>query len=417
MMSSLGPLADGGRVVIIGGGPGGVGCALALQQLAAQAGRRVQITVLENKQFAGEQHHNLCAGVLSPPLPELLEERLAVPFPHHLRQELITGYVLHTAGAQIVLDDAQHPSVALRRVQFDGYMLETARQRGIAVSQARAVDVEFHADRVVVYSDSAPLEGDVVVGAFGMDEGSAAFFGRTTGYRPPLALSSIVTKYHPGPEGMARFGSRIHAFLPNCIAIEFGAVTPKGTHLTINIAGQHVDADVMRTFLTCPEMQATLPDLHQACQYDPNDLRFFKSRFRRSLARRYYGDRYVMVGDAAGLVRAFKGKGVTSAVLTGIRAAETVMQVGISERAFAGHYAAANRDITGDLNYGRGVRLLVIWTARCGLLDPVVRAAYTNDAVRRALFGAVSGHDPYRLVLSRIFRPRSMAAVVRALVK
>src|SRR5450756_2932734 len=101
-------------------------------------------------------------------------------------------------------------------------------------------------------------------------------------------------------------------------------------------------------------------DSQNAGRYDRTDLRFFKGRFPNSLAGRYYGDRYVMVGDAAGLVRAFKGKGVTSAVQTGIRAAETILRTGISCHAFASDFAVANHDITGDLIYGRGMRLSLI---------------------------------------------------------
>ncbi len=90
-LEEMGPLPDGGRVVIIGGGPGGVGCALALQRMAGEAGRQVQITVLEGKQFRGERHHNLCAGVLSPPLPDLLQDRLGVAFPSHLGLGRVQG--------------------------------------------------------------------------------------------------------------------------------------------------------------------------------------------------------------------------------------------------------------------------------------------------------------------------------------
>ena len=73
--------------------------------------------------------------------------------------------------------------------------------------------------------------------------------------------------------------------------------------------------------------------MHQEQSIEPNHLVYFKGRFPRSLAHNYYGDRYVMIGDAAGLVRAFKGKGVTTAVMTGIRAAETILNHGISHQA------------------------------------------------------------------------------------
>ncbi len=407
-------LKDDSRVVIVGGGPGGVACALLLQRLAEEAGRRIRITILEGKQFSGAFHHNLCSGVLTVPLPAMLAERLGVGFPTHLDHRDIAGYILHTPREQLVLDEDE-PSIALRRVQFDDYMLEVARARGVNVVRARVVDLDFHFDRVMVYSESSPLEADVVVGAFGMDEGTAAVFTRATGYRPPQALSSVVTRHHPGPERMATFGNRIHAYLGNYGTIEFGAVTPKDDHLTINIAGRAVTDEQMAAFLARPEVQSVLPGFGQAGEPGPSGLHVFKGRFPCSLARHYYGNRYVLVGDAAGLVRAFKGKGVSSAVLTGMRAAETIFFAGVTEGAFAEHYEHANRDITGDMIYGLGMRRLVGLSTRLGLVDPVMRAARHNTALQEALFGAVSGHLPYRTVFGDMFRPASVGAILRAM--
>ena len=407
-------LPDGSRVVIVGGGPAGVACALLLQRLAWEANRRMQITILEGKQFSGARHHNLCAGVLTPPLPTLLARRLQVLFPTNLAGREIVGYILHSAHEQLLLDEVE-PSVAVRRVQFDNYMLESARKRGLDVIRARAVDLDFHSDRVVVYTESAPLEADVVVGAFGMDEGTAAVFARATGYRQPDALTSIVTRFHPGPEGMAAFGPRIHAFLSNSPGIEFGAVTPKDDHVTINIAGGNVTDEQMVTFLGRPEVKAVLPSSARPGGLDPTDFDAFKGRFPCSLAGRYYGDRYVLVGDAAGLVRAFKGKGVTSAVMTGIRAAEAIFHAGVSEGAFRDHYARANQDITGDLIYGQSMRQLVRVSTRIGLIDPVLRAARQSPALSEALLGAVSGNLPYREVYRDMLHPDAVLAILKAL--
>jgi flavin-dependent dehydrogenase len=370
---------------------------------------------VEGKQFAGEQHHNQCVGVLSPPIAELLQGELGVPFPRHLVRGAITGYVLHTPRRQIILDGEAEPSMALRRIQFDAYMLDAVRERGIEILRARVTGLEFHADRVVVYNESAPLEADVVVGAFGLDEGTAVIFERAVGYRPPPALSSVVTKYHPGETGMTEFGGRIHAFLPAALRIEFGAVTPKGNHLTINIAGAAVDASLMDAFLAFPEVRRTLPCLENAGRFNAIDLQYFKGHFPCGLARNFSGDRFVMVGDAAGLVRAFKGKGVTSAILTGIRAAGIILHHGISAAAFRA-YHAANCDITRDLPYGQVMRRLTILAARFHLLDPVLRAAEVDAGLRRALFDAVSAHRPYYEVIHESLSPASIRAMAAALV-
>jgi len=405
------------HIIILGGGPAGSACGLALLKLAAQMKRAVKVTLLEGKQFAGEQHYNQCVGVLSNPLPDLMERELLVPFPTVLTQDLITGYTLHGDREKLPIEDDGEPSVALRRVQYDGYMLESAMERGVQVLPARATYIEFHEGGVIVYSDSGSVEGDVLVGAFGMDDGSAAFFSRQTKYEPPQALSSVVTKYHPGIKPMDSFGKHIHAFLPKHPRIEFGGITPKGDHLTINIAGRNVDAPLMSDFLKQPVVRDALPNFEVARQNNPSDLIFYKGRFPCSLARNYYGNRFVMIGDAAGLVRSFKGKGVTSAVQTGIRAAETIISVGFSGAAFHDHYRKANEDLISDMSYGRAMRRVVILMARSGMIDAVIRAARKEPRLRRALFGAVSGHESYRTVWGDSLAPASLIAVLGAILR
>lgn len=410
----MGPLPDGARAVIIGGGPGGVAVAIALKQGAQDLGRDLNVTILEGKQFVGEQHHNQCAGVLAPPVVELIEHQLQIPFPHKLCRNIITGYVLHTARSQLTLDGDDQPSLSLRRVQFDAYLLQAACDHGVMLLPARATGLEFHDDRALVYTESEPLEADVVVGAFGLDEGTAAIFARAVQYQPPPALSSIVTKYHPGDEGTRMFGQRIHAFLPPSSRIEFAGISPKGNHLTINIAGSRVDARIMDLFLDSPAVRQVLPCFENAGRLDANDLRYFKGRFPFGLARNFSGDRYVMVGDAAGLVRAFKGKGVTAAIQTGLRAAEVILRQGVSGAAFK-DYHAANRDILDDLPYGRAMRLLTILASRSGMMDSVLRAAEKNQELRQALFDAVSAQRPYRGIIRKSFSPPVLCAIARAL--
>ncbi len=403
---SLGPLADGARVVIVGGGPGGVGTALALRNLARQLGRQVHITLFEGKDLEGERHFNQCAGVLSPPIVAILEESLDVPFPRRLVQREITRYALHSDAAAILLESDDPPAYSVRRVQFDHYMFEQARARGIEINPSRVTDLEFHSDRVIVYSEGGNCEADVVVGAFGSDDGTAHVFERATRYRPPRFLSSIVTKIHPSPDFMNAFGNTIHAFLPSAPAIEFGAVTPKGDHLTINIAGDRIDAEWMKRFLCMPAVQAVLPPLG-AAQHD-DDLTFYRGRFPISPAHAFTGDRYVLVGDGAGLVRPFKGKGVNSALVTGVWAAETMLRDGISAAAFRQYHYAA-REIIDDLPYGRLMRALTTGMSRWQLFDAVIAVARRDERLRRALFDAVSAHRPYRTIIHGMLDPRWIA--------
>jgi flavin-dependent dehydrogenase len=230
-----------------------------LQRSALSEGRGITVTLLEGKEFVGERQYNQCVGVLSPPLADLLETDLGIPFPQHLVRTEIDEYVLHAWRASVALRGEGVTSSAVRRVQFDAFMLQQAREHGIAVVPARAEDVEFHSDGVVVYTEAGPMDADVVVGAFGMDEGGAAIFRRATGYQPPQALASVVTKYHPGEAAMRDFGNRIHAFLPRHPRLEFGGATPKGNHITVNIAGASVDSALMQEFSGCPKSVGSYP--------------------------------------------------------------------------------------------------------------------------------------------------------------
>jgi flavin-dependent dehydrogenase len=378
-------------------------------------GRYVDVTIIERKEFTSELDHNQCLGVLSPPLPSLLEHDLDLPFPSHLSRGEIREYIVHGEKEQLSLYGEDYPSVALRRVQFDGYMLDAARHRGAKILRARAVDLDIQDQGVVIHTDLSPVEADVVVGAFGLEESSATMFESKSRYRRPKALETVVTKYHPGDEAMDEFGLRIHAFLPAQSRIEFGAITPKGNHLSLTIAGKSVDQDLMKAFLHHPNSRKELVNLELAGRFDSRDLDFYTGRFPCSIARGYYGDRYVMAGDAAGLVRAFKGKGVTSAVQTGLRAANVILTKGISKQAFHTYYRQENSETIRDLPYGRMMRQVAIGLARLRLIDPILRAAKDEPRLQEALYDAVSGRATSRHVLANSISPRSLTSIAQSL--
>ncbi len=394
----MGPLI-GGRVAIIGGGPGGTCAALALVRMAKARGRAIEVILFEPKEFGA--HYNQCAGVLSPPIQRLLRRELELTLPSGLLQRQIAGYVLY--GESECLDlpaqDNGENTYAVRRVEFDQFLLDAAEKAGVQVERSRVYDVEFGPGGVILYSDGGTREADVLVGAFGLDSTIGEALARRTAYRMPLFMESVVTKIHPG--GLERvpnlLGDRIHAFLPRLPAVEFGALIPKGNHITIIIAGQRVGVPDMQAFLQLPLVRRLLPQGRDAENY-------FKGAFPVGPAHGPYDDRYVTIGDAAGLVRPFKGKGITSAALSGIRAARTILDIGISETAFR-HYYTACADITQDLWYGRTMRALAHLVSKHLSLDPILQRAHLDPTLRQALYLCVSAQDTYRNIVRRILRP------------
>jgi len=59
---------DGDTVCIVGGGPGGSACAIALKKEARKLGKTANVVVMEHKKFTESRHYNQCIGIRSPPL-------------------------------------------------------------------------------------------------------------------------------------------------------------------------------------------------------------------------------------------------------------------------------------------------------------------------------------------------------------
>jgi len=394
---ALGPLENGQTVVIVGGGPAGASCAIALKNIARKRNVNLDVVLYELKDFEGGVEHNECAGVLSPPIVHIIEEKLGVPFPWHLVKREVPGYHLHTGGCTIKLDGEGEVSYALRRVQFDAYLLQKARESGATIIRSKVKDVEINDDMVTVYSGTKHTRADVVVGAFGLEDGTQNTFERETPYKPPRFLLTILTKFHPQGRHHNLEGSDgyIHAFLPSLKGIEFGAITPKDDHYTINIAGEKISARSMDEFLRLPEVLAVLP---KNFKDSLDSLDYHRGCFPVKPAKNLCGDRYVTIGDAAGLIRPFKGKGINAACLMGIKAAEVMMDTGISKKAFQ-TYLNCFQEVIQDLPYANAVRKSVVWGANYGFLTPVIRMANTHAALKKALFDSVSGKRSYRDII------------------
>lgn len=400
-------LRSGSTVAIIGGGPAGAACAIRLRREAREAGKAIRVVLFEGKDFS--VHYNQCVGILSPPVIALLAEELGLTLPAELIKQKIKGYHLHCCGEEILLTDEETagPTYAVRRSHFDHYLLEAARSLGVEVVPSRVTGVEC-AERgrpqaVRVYSEGIFLRADVAVGAFGLDEAMLSVFETGTaglgGYRRPRSfLKTFVAKLHPPDRDFIyqKFDEIVHAFLfPSALAgIEFGALSPKGDHIVINIAGKRVTSADMDAFLELPVVKRLLPP------FDRNALHYYQGRFPTSQARNPYGDHYVLVGDATGWLRPFKGKGINTALITGARAGRVLVQHGISRGALA-HYAQECRDLTADFPYGLAMRNFTKGACRTGLFRALVRAARTDGQLREAFYGAVSGQAPFKEVIAK----------------
>jgi flavin-dependent dehydrogenase len=404
-------LNSGDTVVIIGGGPGGSSCAIKLKKEARKIGKEIRVVLFEGKNY--DTHYNQCVGILSPPILPLIEEELEITFPRDIIKQEISGYRVYGCGEEVLLfgDDLLGPTYAVRRSKFDKYLLGCVKNEGVDVIQSRVTGVEFvenkGQDEVRIYSEGEYLRADMVVGAFGLDEGMISVFEESTegklGYiRPPKFLKTIITKFHP-EEGFIKkkLGSIIYALLfPSSIPnIEFAAIAPKGNHMAINIAGKRVTSKDMDSLLNLPEIRRLLPD------FNKEDLRYYAGKFPTCPAKNPYGDRYLLVGDATGWIRPFKGKGINTAIFTGLKAAETIIHYGISKRALE-NYELSCKKLREDFIYGLCVRYITKLSCRTGLFKAMILMAQIDPQMYEAFYSAVSGQDSYKNIIRRIMSKR-----------
>ena len=405
----------GKTVAIIGGGPSGCATAIRLARLSRERGLGVRVVLYEGKDF--DFHYNQCAGVLSPPIDEVLQSRLDVELPYDIFKRQIFGYRLYAGKKEILLVGEQKTGAtyAVRRVVFDRFFLDRVKQEGVEIFRSRVTALDFpikERDSVFVYAEGGMLKADVVVGAFGLDDGMMSVFesGTRGQYRRPgKYMHTFMVKISSDRTFIdKKLGSIIYAFLfpPGIPNLDFGAITPKGDHVIANVAGRRATVEDMFAFLSLPIVREHLPPFSQ------DSLEVYRGKFPGKPARGATGDRYLMVGDATGWMRPFKGKGIHMAIHTGIQAAETMVELGIHSASFL-QYEKRTRQLREDYLYGSWMRHLCKVGEITGMLGTILSMAKVNQDVHDALFSAVSGHGSFREMFHRYVRPRVIAEVVR----
>ncbi|MCL4459006.1 MAG: FAD-dependent monooxygenase [Chloroflexi bacterium] len=412
MSGNLGPLQDGQTVVIIGGGPAGTSCGLTLMRLAKEKGRSIRVILFEPKDFTTEG--NVCVGVLSPPFQTLLGELGLQLFPEMIQRQ-ISGYMLQTAHQTLYLpqDPAEgEPTLVVDRGGFDAFLLESTKAQGVTVYDDTVVDLRAAADGVLVISSGGlRIIADVVVGAFGLDRYALSIFESEVGFQRPGATKSILTEIPLSPEIIDKqLNNTMHAILQTPQPrIEFGALTPKRTSVAINIAGDDIEEADMQHFLIFLKDMGLLANVSSA-------LPFQYASFPSRPARNFYRDRVVSIGDTSGLLRPLKGKGINVGIEMGIKAAQTMMEVGISKQAFDSFYRSC-RDLTGEYYYGVGLRNLFRLSKWLECLDPVLELARREPLLRQAFYDMVAGESSYKDIVHRSARLSLLAKIIMAVAR
>jgi flavin-dependent dehydrogenase len=369
-------LHPGSRVGVIGGGPAGCFFSYFLLDLAERVGLKIHVDIYEPRDFdaPGPAGCNMCGGVIY----ESLVQSLAIEginLPPSVVQRGIECNKLHLDVGSVQIWTRHHEkriATTFRGlgprgpVQFasrglDRYLLDTAVAKGAQHIHDRVAEVGWLTDPaaaetagrlVQIKTQTGLLQTyDLVAVAGGVNTAILEQFRALDfGYEPPRTTKLLVREYRLGKEAVSKYvGSAFHAFLLDIPGVDFGAIIPKGSYVTICLLSSHgnLDTAMMDTFMADPAVKRALPPdfsaAQPACHCGP--------RINSHGSAQPFGDRIVFIGDS-GVSRLYKD-GMGAAYRASKVAAATVVFHGISKRDFERHYLPFCRRMEFDNQLGR----------------------------------------------------------------
>jgi len=377
------------EVVVVGGGPAGATCALEL----ASAG--LEVALLEKERIP---RFKLCAGGLSARAkdllgldvsPAILNEVEAVEFLGHHRVRLrkdspaIFGWIVD-------------------REKFDALIVEEARKAGCVILDSTTVKmIEARGSRVeLTCNEGVTFRARAAVGA----DGSRSAIRQELG---------IEQHRRRGVTVMFELERRECAALDDSvIRFDFGVI-PSG-YIWVFPYGQKLSVGAMTSKSHLPDAKGMV--LRYVAEDEALSMRFNTPRFLGGCTvpfwtreRRLGRANYILAGDAAGLVDAFIGEGLSWAVKSGRVAASAILNTRRSSSSYARldseYFRLLKREVFPELRraywFGKAAYRYPKFVFRC-----VSRLARNTDLFAEIANSKVSYMSLIKNVLRQLVWPR-----------
>jgi flavin-dependent dehydrogenase len=360
---------DNATILIVGGGPGGLSTALHLARLDPQLTTR--ILILEKEHYPRPK---LCAGGLVADA-EIILKRLGLDVSEIPHVDVEAAHFDFAGSGLKICPPNGYAFRVIRRDEFDAWLAENAKSRGIKIREGIAVKAVLpDPDGVTVETDQGIFRAQIVVGA----DGSNGVTRRCILPNEPLSTSRTLevvvanrepqmasaVKQPPIPQGLLRRGDHpprndIHKdayfdFFPvpqNVAGYVWDFPTQvKGQPMRCwGVYDSNLLAGQKRPMLK--DMLANGMAKHgfnlEECEIQSHPIRWFEPQ------NRFSAPRVLLVGDAAGADPLF-GEGISIALGYGaIAAREIAESLRRGEFSFRGYKSRLARSGLGQALFAR----------------------------------------------------------------
>ncbi len=328
------------KVLIVGSGPAGLATALFLLKLKPSLAGHV--VALEKRQHPRPK---VCAGGLIPKTQNLLAElglKLAVPSVEVRRGRAITEAGIFEHERQEAL------CYVVRRDEFDGWLAQEARQRGLLLCEnTPAEQIVSRGRTMLVITPKGCVEADVLVGADGSSSKvRATLFG---GMKKAVGRA-LVADVPVDPAVSQEFASQLYKFDFRCVgwnvsgyAWAFPCLIRGLPHLNLGIYEQ-APSRALDDHKSRAELERALwrafPE-HRPTKHGAGRTIVRSAPIRwYDWEQRFVSGQTLLVGDAAG-VDPMMGEGISVAFEHGKLAANAIARFLDGDRAALSDYDAA----------------------------------------------------------------------------
>lgn len=368
-------------VAVVGGGPSG---AVSAALLAARGAR---VVVFD----PSHPREKPCGGGVTQRALALLEDHLGSARPQGV--EVRGARFLDSPRGRVtrVPLETSNTLLVVCRETFDGELLAHAVRAGAVFSPVRVADIECERRFRISTSDGGCVFADRLIGA----DGPNSLVRRRLGASFNRSQLSIAT-------GVYADGITSGDIVLEMIAEPAGYVWsfPRRDHLAIGICAQASETTAtmlqsrMRRWLETSALSTELASSSALRKYSWPIPSLTADGFDYV---QLGGDRWLTVGDAAGLVDPITREGIFFALQSGLFAADALTRH--SQRSLAEYDARVRAEIIDDLRIAASLKTRFFAPSFVALLTDALEA---SERIRSVMADLVAGAQPYRTLKRRL---------------